>query len=284
MSAEHGGRAEGRRAAAATQRPRVRRPDARLAARLLAAIGLLAVPTGAAAPAAAQSLAERVRGAPDGLARMEFEAREGVCGNGRNIQRVSREGTCRCACEEGPVRVEMRVRRGEVTGLELRVGGVRDEPEGQVTDLGAVRPAEAADFLLDLAERGPETPGKRAVFAATLARGVEAWPRLLEIARGSSVPRETRRAAVFWVGQEAGERATEGLESVIRDADELEVREHAVFALSRQKNERAVEALIRIARANPEPRLRKRALFWLGQRADDPRVLALFEEILAGRP
>lgn len=271
-------------AAAATRRSGTRRrPVPRPATRLVTAAGLLAAATGAAAPAAAQSLTERVRGAPDGLVRMEFEAREGVCGNGHNIQRVSREGTCPCACEEGPVLLEMRLRGGEVRDLELRVGGAWDEADDRVTELGAVPPSEAADFLLDVAARGPEAAGKRAVFAATLARGVEAWPRLLEIARDSSVPRETRRAAVFWVGQEAGERAADGLESVIRDAGELEVREHAVFALSQHKSERAVEALIRVARTNPEPRLRKRALFWLGQRADDPRVLDLFEQILVGR-
>ncbi|MFQ5679510.1 MAG: HEAT repeat domain-containing protein [Gemmatimonadota bacterium] len=125
--------------------------------------------------------------------------------------------------------------------------------------------------------------GRRAIFAATLARGVEIWPRLLAFARRDDLPTETRRGAVFWLGQAAGEKATEGLVSVIEDEGDLEVREHAVFALSRREEEEAVSALLQIARTNPEPRLRKLALFWLGQRAgDDPRVLDLFESILVG--
>lgn len=70
---------------------------------------------------------------------------------------------------------------------------------------------------------------------------------------------------------------------MIRDEGELEVRKHAVFALSRHESGRALDALLEVARTSPEPELRKSALFWLGRRADeDPRVLALFEEILGG--
>jgi len=36
-----------------------------------------------------------------------------------------------------------------------------------------------------------------------------------------------------------------------------------------------------VATGSPSPALRRRALFWLGQQ-DDPRVLDLFESILAG--
>ena len=103
---------------------------------------------------------------------------------------------------------------------------------------------------------------------------------MLTLARDGSIPRDTRRAAVFWLGQAAEEAATRGLVSVVEDAGAIEIREHAIFALSQRDDEAAFQALVRIARSSPEPALREKALFWLGQRDGDPRVLDLFEEIL----
>jgi HEAT repeat protein len=100
------------------------------------------------------------------------------------------------------------------------------------------------------------------------------------MARDARIGEETRRQAVFWLGQAAGEAATRGLDSIARDnGGNLEVRKHAVFALSQRPAEEGVPALIRIARVNAEPELRKTALFWLGQ-SEDPRALQLFEELL----
>jgi len=106
------------------------------------------------------------------------------------------------------------------------------------------------------------------------------WPELLRIARDPAIPLDTRRQAVFWVGQAAGEAAGHGLDSVVVDnRGDLEIRKQAVFALSQRPDQQSVPALIRIARANPPAELRKTALFWLGQ-SEDPRALQLFEEIL----
>ncbi len=106
------------------------------------------------------------------------------------------------------------------------------------------------------------------------------WPVLLRIARRTELPVETRRQAVFWLGQAAGEAATRGLDSLASDrGEEVEVRKQAVFALSQRPADEGVPVLIRIARSNPHAELRKSALFWLGQ-SEDPRAIALFEEIL----
>ena len=238
-----------------------------------------------------QTLASRVAAAPDGYVRFQYEARPGVCGNGHSISTNGKGWTrrddsdeCDCACEQGPVRIEMSVENGVVRDLDTDVGGSWGERSGTVTELGQISPAEAADYLLTLAESSRTGAAEDAIFPATIARGVEAWPRLLRIARNDDARGVARRQAVFWLGQEASERATEGLESIIQDEDELEVRESAVFALSQRREDAAVDALIRIARDHQEPELRKKAIFWLGQRGEDPRVLALFEELLAGGP
>jgi hypothetical protein len=239
---------------------------------------------------AGQALADRVASSPDGYVRFQYDARPGVCGHGQSISMDGGRGIrvsggadeCDCECEEGPVRIEMRLDGSAIQDIDTEVGGSWREHSGSITDLGVVPPEEAADYLLTLAESFDGEAAKDAIFPATIARGVETWQRLLQIARNDDAREDVRTQSVFWLGQQASQRATQGLVSIIEDEDELKVRETAVFALSQRDEELAVNALIRIAREHREPQLRKQAIFWLGQRAEDPRVLALFEEILAG--
>ncbi|MGH7664462.1 MAG: HEAT repeat domain-containing protein [Gemmatimonadaceae bacterium] len=248
-------------------------------------------------PLAGQSIAERVAAVSDGTVHMSFAARPGVCGNGVNSislghgSRISWNGNSRSyndewssdACEFGPVRVSLDVRDGDVTELRAYVGGEWRSGQGgrsSVTDIGLVPARAAADYLLTIAARVKGEAARDAIFPATLADSVVVWPKLLEIARDENRPRETRKSAVFWVGQAAGEAATAGLDSLVRfDEVEREIKEQAIFALSQRPEDEGVPALIRVVRTNPDPELKKKALFWLGQSGDE-RALALFEELL----
>ncbi len=254
----------------------------------------------AAAPAAAQRLGARVAAAPDGRVRLTFAARPGLCGNGRNVislecsrgqcgrQTITTNGgwdgegdEVEYDCEPGPVRVSLTVRGGEVRALRTYVGGrwVTSTAAG-VTDLGTVPAREATEFLLELAKSADGRVGEEAILPATFADSVTVWPALLKLARVERVPERTRRQAVFWLGQTAGEAATRGLTGLVEDSDvDREVKEQAVFALSQQPRDAGVPALIRIARTHREPAVRRKAIFWLGQ-SGDPRALALFEELL----
>ena len=232
----------------------------------------------------AQSLAERVRQAPDGTLRMSFAAREGVCGSGPNSITITGrhdDAEWEHDCERGPVRVSLRVSGGRIAESETYVGGRWLAGRGPVTDLGLVPAREAAAVLLRLAVETEDEGGGELITAATLADSAVVWPELLRIARDTKLGEETRRQSVFWLGQAAGEAAARGLDSIVEQggSSDLEVRKHAVFALSQRPAEEGVPALIRIARTNPHPELRKAALFWLGQ-SEDPRALALFEELL----
>ncbi len=240
----------------------------------------LAILASVAGNAQAQSIADRVAGVRDGKVRMSFTARPGVCGNGRNIMTGRSTDDWESTCEGGPVRVVLRVRDRLVIDLDTYVGGRwRSETEA-VTDLGAVPAPAAAAYLLHLVRTGSGPAAKDAVFAATLADSADVWPDLLAAAKDESRPREVRRAAVFWVGQEAAAEIASELEEIVDDdAEDLQVREHAVFALSQRRDDESVDALLRIARTHRDPRIRKKALFWLGQ-SDDRRALELFEEIL----
>lgn len=232
----------------------------------------------------ATALADEVRSA-DGVVRFEFAARSGVWGNGRtwNISRdesASRRHHCD-GCTNGPIRVTVRVENGREVELRSQVGGAW-KADGR--DLDRPPASVAADYLLRLAERGDRAldaeSREAALQAAVSADGGVDWQRLLGIARDRGQAPDVRQAALFWTAHEAGERAASGIEEIaVASEEDTEVQEAAVFALTQLPEERGTDALLRLARENRNPDIVQSVYFWLGQR-DDPRVLALFEEVL----
>ena len=231
------------------------------------------------AQAGAQNLEQRIAAVGSGTVRLSFAARPGVCGDGmHSIRTVDGNDEWEDDCEPQPVRVALQLHERRVTDVRSYVGG-RWRAGSSATDLGTVRPQDAATYFISLAEAGGDASSD-ALLPATLADSIVIWPALLRLARTPAVPQETRRTAVFWLGQAAGAAAARTLDSIAGDsAGDREVRKQAVFALSQRARNEGVPALLRIARSNPDPELRKSALFWLGQ-SEDPRALALFEEIL----
>lgn len=246
--------------------------------------------------ARAQSIASRIRDAKDGEVRLAFAAREGICGDGRTyIRDRSRgpgnyitmnnwdgnKGWRNRPCDDGPVRVALRVRGGELRSARTYVGGEWPDPGPGVTDLGTLSAKTAALGLIELARTSPSSNGEDVIFPATIADSFTAWPPLLALAKDRSVNRSSRKQAIFWISQAAGDKAAEGLSELVSDEDEdREVRDQAVFALSQLPKDEGIPILVRVARSNKDPQIRKKAMFWLGQ-SDDPRALALFEEILS---
>jgi hypothetical protein len=255
--------------------------------------GLVLAATAVTAPA--QSIASRVAGVRNGIVRMTFDVRPDICGHANGFStttrvegdrtitfdgRASRDVEWDYECEHGPGRLVLDVSSGAVTKIRAYVGG-RWRPNPEATDLGTVASADVVDYLLTLAEKSSASVGDKAIFPATIANGVSVWPRLIALAKNPNVPSQTRRQAVFWVSQAAGEAATKGLDDLVGDNSvERDVREQAVFALSQRPKAEGVPALIKVARTNRDPSIRKKAMFWLGQ-SNDPRAIALFEEILA---
>ncbi|MBA3343664.1 MAG: HEAT repeat domain-containing protein [Gemmatimonadaceae bacterium] len=263
----------------------------------VAIAGSLALLASCLAPALeAQTVARRVAGAPDGKVRFTFAARPDICGHGTFITRRN-ESNSRMTwsstdnedveyaefCDENPVRIVLDVRGGSISKIRTYVGGRWRPARSTVTDLGNVSTREATDFLLGLASSDRDRVGREAVFPMTLADSVVVWPGLLRLARDAGKPPETRKQAVFWLGQAAGESITANLATLANEDDvDTQIREQAVFALSQRRNAEGVPALIQIARSNRNPSVRKKAMFWLGQ-TNDPRAVALFEEILTRR-
>lgn len=243
----------------------------------------------------AQSIANRVSRAGDGTIRMSFATRPEVCGRGGSISRGhdwrtnygdwdrNRDVEWDYGCDYGPGRLVLEKRDGEIVALRFVVGG-RWRPAGSnVTDIGTVPAKEAADYLLSLASTLPGRAGRDAIFPATVADSAEIWPALIRLAKDDDRPRETRKQAVFWLGQAAGDVATAGLDTLSRDATvDREVQKQVVFALSQRPKDEGIPILIRVARSHRDPAVRRDAMFWLSQ-SNDPRAIALFEEVLTKR-
>jgi hypothetical protein len=263
-----------------------------LAACCLAFLGV------AAAPLRGQDLERQVAAVRDGAVGFRFAAAPGVFGAGDAII-IRRDGhtsimhglargdysrfdTASCACQNGPVRVVLTRRAGNITGLEVSVG---DDwrSSGTVRDLGEVPPQAAADFLIGLVPDVPRRAANEAMMAASLGRDVVLWRRLLPLARDRSLESHKRKQVVFWLGQEASDAVLGPLQELaLADDDDIAVRKSAIFALSQHKGTDVVPTLMRLAQSDKlDPRLRRQAFFWLAQH-DDPEVVAFFEKVLTG--
>lgn len=268
---------------------------ATVSASALAALLLFVAPQ----PAAAQvALDSRVAAAPaDATVSFRFEAHEELCGDGeRFIGRdrgdgrsvyYERSGREPVECLPGPARVTLARENGRVTRVRAFVGGSGEARAGEI-ELGEVPARDAAAWLLAVAQgtarvSADERAAADAVFASTLAAGVEVWPDLLAIARDERAQRRARTAATFWLGQAAGDRITAELGALATlDGADIEIRKHAIFALSQRRDGEGIPPLLDIARTHDHAEIRRQALFWLSQ-SGDPRALALFEELLIGR-
>jgi hypothetical protein len=271
--------------------------NSRSASLAVASAVAVAFAAGCTRNATAQDIGSLIRQTRSGVLRLEFAAKPGVCGDGETfismnrdiddegerqyIQQTSRginftSGHGRWDyrnCDDGPVRVNLDVENGEVVDIDTYVGGRSAHAATTVSAPAAAR------FLLRLAETSTSTTvGKHAILPAVIADSIEPWSELLSIGRNEGTNRDVRRSAIFWLGQAAGDKAADGLKSVLNDED-VEVKKSAVFALSQIKGEKSLDALIDVAKNSKDRQVRKSALFWLAQK-NDPRVLALFEDIL----
>lgn len=243
------------------------------------------------------SLAERVRSIGTGEAYFSFDTWPNVWGDEDcNITRGDPDGEHRAhriinghwgsgdKMTQGPMTVRLRVWKGNVTKLENCVGDAWRNGDGDDgVDLGRVTQAEAGAYLVELARKGggSDKVGSEAIVAAVFVKDADIWPGLFAIARDRKLNDEVRSSALFWIGQEAGERAVGELVGVAEaDDEESDVRESAVFALSQRPSEESIPVLTRLARTSEHPEVRKSAMFWLAQH-DDPEVIDFFEEILS---
>ncbi|HUF76592.1 MAG TPA: HEAT repeat domain-containing protein [Longimicrobiales bacterium] len=262
---------------------------------VVVALLVLAAPQTGTTQSAAR-VAEAVRATPDGWIRFAYETRDGVeiCPRGIRYgenrwlwsgrSRGRQAGALDCA--PGPAEVELEVREGTVRRVELVLAQLAERAEPRdARDIGEVDAAEAAGYLLSLAQGGASSDAAQdALLPAFLADVPELWRDLARLACDRTLASDVRRSALFWLGQEAASAATAGIAAVAADEEEeQEVREAAVFALSQRPPEEGVPILMDLARSAQQAETRRAAFFWLAQ-AEDERVAPFFEEVLLRDP
>jgi hypothetical protein len=257
-------------------------------------------------PALAQNtLAQRVGSAPDGVVHVQFSARPGTCGDGRDLigfrkalfaESFQSIGNWDAPnCRPGPMRVALSVVNGTVTRVKTYVGGDWPRTSDRVTDLGSVSSAEAASYFFALIPQIERKGDKaRLLLPAVLADDPGAMPHLISLARDESRLQDTRRQAIQWIGllgdtkvvpvlvafaREGGAGPTGG---DIDEDDEAPGKKglgtSAMAALSTLENGVGVPALIDLSR-NGTSGIRSSAVFWLGQ-TGDPRALAELHRVI----
>ena len=253
----------------------------------LAGATLLGLAVVAPAPAAAQSLAQRVASAPAGPVQFLFPSRADVCGNGRtwfssgsNTWYGNFNGSgeaMRAECQRGPVRVVLNRAGSEIVDINVFAGP--EAPQEGVPSLGTVGGAEASEYLLSLAQRLEGKAGREAILPAMMAEGrpAGATTTLLAIARDDARPRETRQSAMTWLGRVADDQPSEAgrlvqaLAQIARDENEVQpARQQAVNTLGRLERGDGIPELITMSSAN-DPWLARHALSALS-RSGDPRA------------
>jgi len=255
-------------------------------------LGALAV---AASPVGAQSLANRINALRDGRVSFTFAAREGVCGNGRSFISVgpdlhvgsytfTSDGRTSESCQGGPVRVVLDRADGMVVDVNTYVGGPGTTAAGADvgTNLGPVRAAEAAQYLLSVAAAADGKPGRDAILPAVLADSVDVTPSLLAIARDEARPRETRRSAITWAGRQgdAGARVAGELVRIARNEnDNNGVRQQALQTLGRMDHGAGIPALMELARAGTDTWLTRESVQALAH-SGDPRARAYLRSVV----
>ena len=197
-------------------------------------------------------LARRITSASDGLVKMRYAARPGICGDGRtfiadntsgsrgydvwfaegmNFTSASGDFTSKCA--EGPVRLMLVVRDHRVIAVQPFVGPSSPATERPGTDLGVVSTADISRYLLDFAATGREDEARNAMLAASIADSVRIAQRLAAMARNKSLATNVREGALKWVGRVARrENDTDAIRvarTITEDRDDnATVRERAI--------------------------------------------------------
>ena len=270
------------------------------------AIAFAATAAATATSALAQTtLAQRVSNAPDGVAHVQFAARPGTCGDGKDMVGYRKALFAESFqsigdwdapdCHPGPMRVAVSVAKGKVTRVKTSVGGNWQRTSERVTDLGVVSSSEAATYFFALVPQIEGSDRKsRVLLPAVLADDPAAVPRLIALARDDSRIQDTRRQAVQWIGLLGDAKVVPVLVDFARaggarptgeDIDENDeapgkkgLATAAMAALSMLEGGVGVPALIDLAR-NGSSGARASAVFWLGQ-SGDPRAYATLHSVI----
>ena len=242
------------------------------------------------------SVSQRIAGVRDGVVRMQYDSRAGVCGDGKSMVSYRSAMFARDfsgfghmsdrRCITGPIRVSLVIAGGHVTQSQTQVGGAWPTLGSPVMDLGVVPATDAASyFFAHVGEMESISMRDRLLMPAVLA-DVDAMAPLLSVARNDRHTIRTRRQAIQWLGLLGDASTVPTLVSFTKGAsdstddsrDGESLAGTATSALSMLDGAVGIPALMQLAR-NGSISVRKNAVFWLGQNGD-PRGLKVIHTVI----
>jgi hypothetical protein len=206
-----------------------------------------------ATPLLGQSVADRISQVRNGTVRMSFATRTTVCGDGESIgfdlpdafymysqwddgYSVNVMHDVKPNCRGGPLRLVVVKSGGRVEELRAAVG-VSWRASGSAVDLGMVSAAEAAEWLVSLAESAGDAVARGALLAAAAADSARIAGRVLGVAQNRRLPAGVRERAIRWAtvvaeAEGQGDEADRVLRALAADgAEPVSVRERAIRGL-----------------------------------------------------
>jgi hypothetical protein len=232
---------------------------------------------------AAQSFTSRIDAVRDGGVQFTFATRPGVCGDGRgsvwndNGHTYSGWGEGD-ACITGPTRVTIGKSEGQVVSIRSCIACSLRTIDSDPVDLGDVPAADASRYLIRLARTVGGSSASAAVSAVAFADAGNLTPELTSLVRDDDATLESRKSALFWLGQT--DRRSEDIIQLYPTLKPLGLREEYTFVLSqRHDDDVAIDKLIDLASHDSDMKVRKQAMFWLGQ-TKNPKAIKFFQSIL----
>lgn len=145
------------------------------------------------------------------------------------------------------------------------------------------QPSQSVAFLESMATGNDRHLSNNAIAALAFHAGASA-DRALDALVAPDKTEETRRTAVFWLGNARGRHGYEMVAKIARDDPSDRVREHAIFALSQSKEPEAVRTMIDIAHNDKSAHVRGQALFWLAHSAQRQIAASAIENAIQNDP
>ncbi len=170
------------------------------------------------------------------------------------------------------LQILMRAENGKLQQLRVFSESCPIQGDGAaITWLTGAKPEHSIAMLEHLVNSAldPEPLRKRvrdgAVAAIAMHRNSLAND-VLEQFTGSQYPSQTRRNALFWLGNSRAEAGYQAILRLLQTEPGGDLRKHATFALSVNKADGARQSLMDLATNDHEAEVRKQALFWVAQK------------------
>ncbi len=175
---------------------------------------------------------------------------------------VGVDGTWTTPCNPGPARVDLTVRNGQITAIDLSVADPAPRLSGQVTDLRMIPTQSAKRYLVNFAQQHDNELGGRALVAALLTRDAPT-NILLPVLEHPNTPAETRSAALSWL---TAIHIVPQDELAILEDKSIPVGERLKVLDRQRENEAIVAHLVRRYDRVPDRAMRVELIDWMLQR------------------